>query len=76
MQKTYDIPDEVIDAVCYHNGYADTINDKPNPLSKSDFFDQLAYRDWKNITIAYQIRMASDNALKNISASVTNLGEK
>ena len=69
MIKTYTIDDaqyqRICDGVCYQYGYRDLIDDKPNPQSKDDFFDEVTYNFWKNNVAAYE----TNNAVKTAQAN-------
>lgn len=81
-QRTYTIPDaqlqRILNGVVYQNGYTDNIKDAngntiPNPVSKTQFFDQVTYRFWKESVKAYESSTAAETARLAALASADSI---
>lgn len=71
---TFTVPDNisqrVLDAVCYYNGYQNTIDAQPNPQTKLNFFKQKTREYWKACVREYEAQTAMESARVTAVSSV------
>lgn len=71
---TLTIPDEVAVRVrngfCYQQGYQDTINDKPNPETKTQFMKRMLTEHIKLQVKAYETTLSMETARQEAELSV------